>query len=63
MAHKEGTLAPDLAAYAGKTPGNPVLLRTIADRRLEAEELEELRDYIESRYARGGDGSGRRSTT
>jgi transcriptional regulator with XRE-family HTH domain len=58
VAHKEGALAPDLAAYAGKTPGIPVLLRTIADRRLVAEELEELRDYIESRYARGGDGSG-----
>ncbi len=34
VAHKPGTLPADVADFAGKTPGVPVLLRTLADRRL-----------------------------
>lgn len=34
VAHKPGALPPDVAAFAGRTPGVPVLLRTIANKRL-----------------------------
>ena len=34
VAHKPGTLPADVAEFAGKTPGIPVLLRTVENRRL-----------------------------
>ena len=49
--HKEGALPADVARYAGSAQGIPVLLRTIQNRQLSEEELRELADYIQERYA------------
>lgn len=57
VAHKDAALAPDVAQYAARAPGVPLLLRTIADRRLTEAELEKLAEYIESQYAEPSDGS------
>ena len=46
VAHKPGALPPDVAAYAGRTPGVPVLLRTLANKRLSREDLERLTKYV-----------------
>jgi transcriptional regulator with XRE-family HTH domain len=47
VAHKPGVLPPDVAAYAGRTPGVPVLLRTIANKRLSRGDLERLTKYVD----------------
>jgi transcriptional regulator with XRE-family HTH domain len=47
-AHKPGTLPPDVAAFAGRTSGIPVLLRTIENKRLSREDLERLTEYVNS---------------
>ena len=44
--HKPGALAPDVADYAGKNPGIPVLLRTIAGRRLTRKDLDALVEHV-----------------
>ncbi|HWR20608.1 MAG TPA: helix-turn-helix domain-containing protein [Verrucomicrobiae bacterium] len=46
VAHKQPALPPDVAAFAARTPGIPVLLRTIENKRLTREELTILTDYI-----------------
>ena len=51
--HKLGTLPPDVAAFAGQTPGVPVLLRTIENRRLSKEDLKRLTEYIDSHRGKG----------
>jgi transcriptional regulator with XRE-family HTH domain len=53
VAHKPGALPPDVAAYAGRTPGVPVLLRTIANKRLGPKDLERLTKYVDEKL--GGD--------
>ena len=47
VAHKPGALPPDVATYAGRTPGVPVLLRTIANKRLSRDDLERLTKYVD----------------
>ncbi len=44
--HRPGALPPDVAAFAGRTPGIPVLLRTIENKRLTRQELERLTAYV-----------------
>ncbi len=44
--HRPGALPPDVAAFAGRTPGIPVLLRTIENRRLTRQDLERLTEYV-----------------
>lgn len=44
-----GRLPADVAAFAAKTPGIPVLLRTIQKRGLKREELERLARYVNRR--------------
>jgi transcriptional regulator with XRE-family HTH domain len=44
--HRPGTLPPDVAAFAGGTPGIPVLLRTIQNKRLSRKDLEQLTEYV-----------------
>lgn len=44
--HRPGTLPPDVAAFAGRTPGIPVLLRTIENKRLTHQDLERLTGYV-----------------
>ncbi len=45
---KPGTLPPDVAAFAGRTPGVPVLLRTIENKRLTKADLKRLTEYVDS---------------
>jgi len=49
VAHKPGALPPDVAAYAGRTAGVPVLLRTIANKRLSRKDLERLTKYVDEK--------------
>lgn len=51
VAHKPGALPPDVAEFAGRTPGIPVLLRTIADRKLTRKDLDALVEHVK-RHAR-----------
>ncbi|MBI2116110.1 MAG: helix-turn-helix domain-containing protein [candidate division NC10 bacterium] len=44
--HRPGTLPPDVATFAGRTPGIPVLLRTIENKRLTHQDLERLTEYV-----------------
>jgi transcriptional regulator with XRE-family HTH domain len=44
--HKPGALPADVADYVGKNPGIPVLLRTIAGRRLTRKDLDALVDHV-----------------
>ncbi len=44
--HRPGGLPPDVAAFAGRTPGIPVLLRTIENKRLTRQDLERLTEYV-----------------
>jgi transcriptional regulator with XRE-family HTH domain len=53
VAHKPGTLPPDVASFAGQTPGVPVLLRTIANKRLTQEDLEILTKYVDKHLGAG----------
>ena len=48
--HKEAALPADIARYAGSTPGIPVVLRTIENKKLSEDELRELTDYIRQGY-------------
>ncbi len=52
VAHKKQTLPPDVAAFAAKTPGIPVMLRTLQNRRLTKQEIEELTRFINRRRRR-----------
>jgi len=52
VAHKPGALPPDVAAFAGRTRGVPVLLRTIANRRLSKEDLQRLTEYVDSQLGK-----------
>jgi transcriptional regulator with XRE-family HTH domain len=52
VAHKEGTLPADVARFAARTRGIPVLLRTIENKRLTREELTKLTDYINERFGK-----------
>ncbi len=44
--HKPGALPADVAEYSGRTPGIPVLLRTIANRRLTRKDLDALVEHV-----------------
>ena len=44
--HKPGALPADVADYAGRNPGIPVLLRTIAGRRLTRKDLDALVEHV-----------------
>lgn len=46
--HKPGTLPPDVAAFAGRTAGIPVLLRTIENKRLTKADLKRLAEYVDN---------------
>ncbi len=48
--HKGVALPPDVASYAEKTPGIPVLLRTIENKKLSEKDLRELTEYIRVKY-------------
>ena len=50
--HKPGVLPPDVAAFAGRTPGVPVLLRTIENKRLTRQDLERLTEYVNSQLGK-----------
>ena len=50
--HKHGALPADVAKYGGTTPGIPVLLRTIENKKLSKKELEDLTDYVNRRYSK-----------
>ncbi|MFQ5881772.1 MAG: helix-turn-helix domain-containing protein [Candidatus Methylomirabilales bacterium] len=50
VAHKKGALPPDVTEFVRRTPGIPVLLRTIEDKRLSRKDLEKLATYIEGHY-------------
>lgn len=43
---RPGTPPSDVAAFAARTPGVTVLLRTIENRRLSTQELERLTEYV-----------------
>ena len=49
VAHKKRALPADIAAFAAKTPGIPVILRTLQNRRLTQKEIEDLTRYINRR--------------
>ncbi|MBI2163810.1 MAG: helix-turn-helix domain-containing protein [candidate division NC10 bacterium] len=49
VAAKGQKLPADLAAFAAKTPGIPVILRTLQNRRLSRKEIEDLTQYINRR--------------
>jgi len=44
--HKPGILPADVAEYVGRTPGIPVLLRTLANRRLTRKDLDALVEHV-----------------
>lgn len=46
VAHKPGALPADVAQYVEQSPGIPVLLRTIADRRLTRKDLDALVEHV-----------------
>jgi len=50
--HRPGALPPDVAAFAGRTPGIPVLLRTIENKRLTRQDLERLTEYVNRRLGK-----------
>ncbi len=52
VAHKKGALPPDVAAFAAQTPGVPVLLRTIANKRLTRQDLQRLTEYVNSQLGK-----------
>jgi hypothetical protein len=41
-----------VAAFAAQTPGVPVLLRTIANKRFTRQDLERLTEYVNSRLGK-----------
>lgn len=47
---RPGTVAPDVADYAGRQPGVPLLLRTAEGRQLDEEEFRRLAEYIEQHF-------------
>ena len=49
VAAKRQKLPADVAAFAAKTPGIPVILRTLQNRRLSRKEIENLTRYINRR--------------
>ena len=63
VAHKPGTLPPDVAAFAGRTPGVPVLLWTIANKKLNRKDLEELTRYVDEKFGATCDGVGENPRT
>jgi transcriptional regulator with XRE-family HTH domain len=50
--HKPGALPPDVAAFAGRTPGIPVLLRTIENKRLSKADLKRLTECVDAHLGR-----------
>lgn len=50
--HKKGALPADVVAFTRKTPGIPILLRTIQNKRLTKKELLDLADYIQRHYGK-----------
>lgn len=50
VSHKKSALPPDVAAFAAKTPGIPVILRTIQNRKLAKQEIDELTRFINQRF-------------
>ena len=50
VAHKKGALPADVASFAARTPGIPVILRTVKNRRLTEREIIDLAEYINRRF-------------
>ncbi len=50
--HKPGALPADLAEYAGRRPGIPVLLRTIAEGKLTRKDLDVLIEHVKQHGGR-----------
>jgi len=50
VAHKQQKLPADVAAFAARTPGIPVILRTLQNRRLTKKQIENLTRYINRRF-------------
>src|SRR3990172_9292724 len=50
VSHKKSALPSDVASFAAKTPGIPVLLRTIQNKSLGKEDIEKLTDFINEQY-------------
>jgi transcriptional regulator with XRE-family HTH domain len=50
VAHKKRGIPADVAAFAARTPGIPVILRTLHNRRLTRKEIEDLTRYINRRF-------------
>ena len=53
VAHKKGALPADGASFAARTPGIPVILRTVKNRRLTKREIIDLTEYINRRFKNG----------
>lgn len=45
---RPGTIAPDVSEYVASQPAIPVMLRTARGKRLDAEQLRKLAEYIEA---------------
>ena len=50
VAHKKGALPADVATFAAQTPGIPVILRTVKNRKLTDQQIAELAEYINRRF-------------
>jgi len=50
VAHKKGALPADVASFAARTPGIPVILRTVKNRRLTERQIIDLAEYINRRF-------------
>ena len=50
VSHKKSALPSDVASFAAKTAGIPVLLRTIQNKSLGKEDIEKLTDFINEQY-------------
>ncbi len=49
VAHKKRALPPDVASFAARTPGIPVILRTLQNRKLTKQDIERLTQFINER--------------
>ncbi len=50
VAHKKDALPADVASFAARTPGIPVILRTVKNRKLTEQEIKNLAEYINKRF-------------
>jgi transcriptional regulator with XRE-family HTH domain len=50
VAHKKDALPADVATFAARTPGIPVILRTVKNRKLTEKEIGDLAEYVNRRF-------------